>query len=102
MTIYKTGGVLVAIDTTYFNIQGNLTINTGAGAGLKLPTSKTTIVDVVNTIHIGGNVNIISGYLSAVDNQQMTTIVNVDSNVMTRVMHQEQPLVQFWPEHQES
>src|ERR1035437_5735541 len=61
--VYKTGAVLTAITSiTDINIQGNLTINFLAST-LKLTNNKSS---ALTTIHVGGNVYIISGALSAV------------------------------------
>jgi hypothetical protein len=77
---YKSGGVLIALSgVTYFEVKGNMTINI-PGGGLKLTNNKSAI-GCSNIIDIRGNVNVISGYLSAIDNQRMTTNVNVDGNV---------------------
>jgi uncharacterized repeat protein (TIGR02543 family) len=83
MIIYKSGGVLIAVNTcTSVDIKGSLIINiAGTNVGLKLSNNKST-AGAVNTIHVGGNVNIISGYLSAVDNQTMKTTVTVDGNII--------------------
>src|ERR1035437_8749831 len=61
--VYKTGAVLTAITSiTNINIQGNLTVNFLAST-LKLTNNKSS---ALTTIHVGGNVYIISGALSAV------------------------------------
>src|ERR1035437_7646434 len=86
--ILKQGSVLAAITTvTDINIQGNLTINnlrgTSAVKGANNKSAKVT------TIHVGGDVNIISGVLSGVDapfdwspsTDGQTCIWNIDGNV---------------------
>jgi hypothetical protein len=88
--VYKTGAVLAAINTiTYYNIQGNLTVSASASS-LKMTNNKSAQVD---TIHIGGNVNIILGVLSGMDVSKDWTadpdfstpgqraIINIDGNV---------------------
>src|ERR1035437_88784 len=78
--VYKTGAVLTAINTiTNINIQGNLTINFSAST-LKSTNNKS---DVATTIHVGGNVYIISGVLSGVDAvaQNTSCTYNIDGSV---------------------
>src|ERR1035437_4939698 len=86
--ILKQGSVLAAITTvTDINIQGNLTINNLSGtSAVKGANNKSA---QVTTIHVGGDVNIISGVLSGVDapfdwspsTDGQTCIWNIDGNV---------------------
>jgi hypothetical protein len=80
--VYKGGCIFAASSAiNNINIQGNLTINNGvATSAVKGANNKS---DVSTTIHVGGNVNIISGILSGVDAvvQTTTCTYNIDGNV---------------------
>ena len=80
--VYKGGSILSGATTiTNINIQGNLTIATGSVSSAVKGTN--TKSDVASTIHVGGNVYIISGILSGVDAvvQNTSCTYNIDGNV---------------------
>src|ERR1035441_7901589 len=80
--VFKQGAIFAGATTiTSINIQGNLTINNLSGtSAVKGANNKSS---VATTIHVGGNVYIISGVLSGVDAVVQTTscTYNIDGNV---------------------
>ncbi|MDR3665454.1 MAG: T9SS type A sorting domain-containing protein [Ignavibacteriaceae bacterium] len=80
--VYKPGSILAASTViNNINIQGNLTIKNGSStSAVKGANNKS---DTTTIIHVGGNVNIISGILSGVDAVVQTTscTYNIDGNV---------------------
>jgi hypothetical protein len=87
LTIYKGGSILAGVTgltnpltSDNINIQGNLIIDCGSGSAVKGANTKS---DATTTIHIGGNVTIKTGILSAVDAVTVTTTCtyNIDGNV---------------------
>ena len=80
--VFKTGCIFAASTAVNnINIQGNLTINNGtATSAVKGANNKS---DTAVVIHVGGNVNIISGILSGVDAvvQNTSCTYNIDGNV---------------------
>jgi hypothetical protein len=87
LTVYKGGSILAGITgltnpltSDNINIQGNLIVDCGSGSAVKGANTKS---DAVTTIHVGGNVTIKTGILSAVDavTQTTTCTYNIDGNV---------------------
>ena len=87
LTVYKGGSILAGITgltnpltSDNINIQGNLIVDCGSGSAVKGANNKS---DPSTTIHIGGNVTIKTGILSAVDAVVVTTscTYNIDGNV---------------------
>jgi hypothetical protein len=81
LIINRSGAVLIAAATiTFVDIKGSLTVD-ASGGGFKLSNNKSS-VGSSSAIHVGGNVYVKNGYLSAIDNVSATTNVNVDGNVI--------------------
>jgi hypothetical protein len=80
--INKQGSILAGATTiTDINIKGNLTVNNlSATSAVKGSNTKSA---QVTTIHVGGNVTIISGVLSGVDAPIDWTSVNTDGQTCT-------------------
>jgi hypothetical protein len=80
--VFKQGAIFAgATNINNINIQGNLTINNlSATSAVKGANTKS---DVATTIHVGGNVYIISGIFSGVDAVTVPTscTYNIDGNV---------------------